>query len=192
MVESYHKSQTSRPGAGQPEGVVQMTTEATPVAIPDVGALKAELEATRDGYHKLVDSLSEDDWKHKSVNPAWTCGELAFHLASSTGFVRGMVDSAKGGSRFNPLYLTPRFLLDRLSVMATRMGARGQTAESLKRRYDGDLDRLIAVLDAVEPGAWQSRITVGGDEHTMEGLFRLVPEHLAEHGEDIRKSLGRG
>ena len=36
--------------------------------------IRAELEATREAYHALLESLSEEDWKRASGNPAWTVG----------------------------------------------------------------------------------------------------------------------
>jgi hypothetical protein len=44
-------------------------------------AIRLELENTRSTFHKILDSLSREDWHKKSQFPAWTNGELLFHMA---------------------------------------------------------------------------------------------------------------
>ena len=44
-------------------------------------SLLAEFAAARLGYHALLDSLSREDLKHASNNPAWTNQQMLFHMA---------------------------------------------------------------------------------------------------------------
>src|SRR5512140_1990815 len=48
-------------------------------------AICAELESTRQTFHALLDSLSENDLRKKSRNPGWTNGEILAHM--TFGFI---------------------------------------------------------------------------------------------------------
>ncbi len=43
---------------------------------PDRGAIRNELNETRDKFNALLNSLSDAEWKVKSANPAWTVGQV--------------------------------------------------------------------------------------------------------------------
>ena len=42
--------------------------------------IRDELEETRRQFHALLGSLSAEDWDAPSRNPAWTNGQLVFHM----------------------------------------------------------------------------------------------------------------
>src|SRR5262250_856432 len=42
--------------------------------------IRNELEETRRRFHALLGSLSAADWDAPSHNPAWTNGQLVFHM----------------------------------------------------------------------------------------------------------------
>ena len=42
--------------------------------------IRDELEETRSQFHTLLDSLSPAEWDAPSHNPAWTNGQLVFHM----------------------------------------------------------------------------------------------------------------
>jgi len=42
--------------------------------------IRDELEETRRQFHALLASLSAADWDAPSRNPAWTNGQLVFHM----------------------------------------------------------------------------------------------------------------
>jgi hypothetical protein len=46
--------------------------------------LTAELEATRQTFQALVATLTPADWTRPSANPAWSIGELLWHI---TGYL---------------------------------------------------------------------------------------------------------
>jgi hypothetical protein len=151
-------------------------------------SVRAELEATRAKYHALLDSLTDADLKKRSGNPAWTVGQLMWHLAAGTGFTAGGIENARKGKGFNP----PQFLANPINVWSTRLGARRATRHSLADRYDAGHARLLAVLDTVREDEWQKGARFFGQYQTVEALFRSVAQHFDEHEIDIKKGLGRG
>ena len=66
-------------------------------AAPDKTTLRAEMEAMLANYKELVGQIGDANWKRATGIPAWTCGQLAWHLASSVPFLAGTVDAATQG-----------------------------------------------------------------------------------------------
>jgi uncharacterized protein (TIGR03083 family) len=153
----------------------------------DRNAIRAELEDTRSRYSELLDSLSEEDWKRKSGNPAWTVGQLMWHLGRGMEFFSETVDYCRRGKAPNP----PGFLIDIGNTILTRFGSRGATRESVGAKYDAAHEKLVALLDGVRDDEWHKGVTAYGRLHTIESVFRSVTEHFEEHEADIRKGLGR-
>ena len=54
---------------------------------PDRAAIRAEIEAMSPAFATLVDEIGDEGWKTKSGIPAYTCGQLAWHLSVAVGFL---------------------------------------------------------------------------------------------------------
>ena len=48
-----------------------------------------ELENTRQNFHHLLDAVPEAAYVHPSDNPAWTVGDVLYHITLGPPFVRG-------------------------------------------------------------------------------------------------------
>jgi hypothetical protein len=165
-------------------------TDAEPTATttpPNREAIRAELEETRTKYHELLDSLSDEDWKKKSANQAWSVGQLMWHLGRGMEFFSETVGYCRRGKAPNP----PAFLINTGNVLLTRFGSRGATKQSVAEKYDAAHEKLVAMLDGVQDDEWQKGVTAYGTSHTIESTFRSPREHFEEHAADIKKGLGR-
>jgi len=167
-----------------------MTEEATSTttAIPDKEAIRAELEATKAGYHELLGSLSAEDWKKKSANSAWNVRQLMWHITWGNSFTPQGVDQCRKGNNFNP----PMAIVNPLNSLWTRIRSRSATPESVGKMYDEVHEKILACLNSVQDGEWQKSAKSFGNEMTVESCFHEPKRHLDEHGADIRKGLGRG
>jgi hypothetical protein len=154
---------------------------------PTKEAIRAELEATRAQYHQLRDSLSEDDWKKKSGNPAWNVRQLMWHLAWANGFTAQGVESCRKGKGTNP----PNWIADIGNTWMTRIGSRSATKQSVGEKYDESYAKVLAALEGVQDDEWQKGARVFNQDMTIESTFRSIPEHFEEHEADIKKGLGR-
>jgi hypothetical protein len=154
---------------------------------PDRQEIRVELETTRTAYHELLASLSGEDWKKKSDNPAWSVGQLMWHLGYGMEFFPKSVEYCRKGSGPNP----PSFLVGPGNVLLTRFGSRGAKPESVAKKYDAGLDDLIACLDGVQDGEWTKSARIYGNDYTIESTFREVAVHFREHESDILRGLGR-
>jgi len=150
-------------------------------------AIRAELVATRDAYHELLNSLSDEDWKKRSGNPAWTVGQLMWHIAWGNGFAPRGVADCKRGRGLNP----PQFITNTVNMLITRWGARRATPQSVAEKYDASHTAIVAALDEVKEDEWSRGAKIFGEFETVESALRSPVEHFKEHEADVLKGLGR-
>ncbi len=154
--------------------------------IPDRDAIRSELEATRTAFHELLRSVSSEEWK-KSANPAWSVGQLMWHVAWGAGHAPQAVEACRKGKAMNP----PTWILNPISTLITRVGARGATPESVDRKYASAHAAIVACLDGVQDEEWQKGVRAFGRYSTIESSFDRLREHFQEHEADILRALGR-
>lgn len=149
---------------------------------PDREPIRAELEQTQPDFHTLLGSLSDAERRRRSGNPAWTVGQLMWHLASSVGFIAGGIKSARRGRGFNP----PAFLANRLNTLITRWGSRRATRRSIADLYDAGHAKVIAALETIRDDEWVKGARNFGVYRTVADGFHSVKEHFDEHQADIQ------
>ena len=154
---------------------------------PDRQAFRAEIESTRTAFHDLLDSLSGDDWKKKSANPAWSVGQLMWHVSHGMGFFTQAVGYCRKGKGPNP----PSWLIGPGNVLQTRFGSRGATRQSAREKFGRATDALLSCLDGVRDDEWSKGARIYGNDYTIASTFPEVAEHFREHERDILKGLGR-
>jgi hypothetical protein len=162
------------------------TAGSTATAV-DREAIRKEIEDIRTAYHELLTSLSDEDWKKKSANQAWSVGQLMWHLGRGMEFFSQNVGYCRKGKAPNP----PAFLIDAGNMLLTRFGSRGATPQSVAEKYDTAHAALLACLDSVQDDEWQKGVKAFGNSFTIESTFRTVKGHFEEHQADILKGLGR-
>jgi hypothetical protein len=159
----------------------------TTTSAPSREKFRKEIEDTKTGFHELLSSLSEADFKKKSGNQSWTNGQLMWHTAWGLDFVPQGVDRARKGKNLN----LPRGVFNALNPWITRWGSRGITRESVAKSYDDAHAKVIALLETVKDDEWQKGCKITGDYQTVQHHFEIPAAHFAEHKADILKSLGR-
>lgn len=165
-----------------------MANEAsTTSAAPDRQTIRAEIESTRTAYHQLLDSLSDDDWRKKSGNPAWSVGQLMWHVSHGMEFFTQAVEYCRKGKGPNP----PSFLIAPGNVLLTKFGSRGATPQSAREKFDQGTEALLACLDGVHDNEWSKSARIYGSDYTIASTFPQVAEHYREHEQDILTGLGR-
>jgi hypothetical protein len=157
----------------------------------DRGAIKAAIEGMAPAFTQLVGEIGEDGWKKKSGIPAWTCGQLAWHVASSAGFLAAQIEAGSKGKALNPpAFLRP--MLFKASELRVRMLSRKATPASVLTDMAAGRARMLEVLGAVDDEALKSSATFMGNTRTIGEMFQVPVDHLAEHGAHIRAGLAGG
>jgi hypothetical protein len=154
--------------------------------------IRAELEATRQAYHALLDSLSDEDWKRASGNPAWTVGQLMVHMTFAPRMLPADVGLIRRGGWMPNL---PAFLFNWSNVLMTRWSARKETIHTVGALYDAAHGNALGALETIQDEEWAL-----GREYpdwdpllsgyvTLERLFRYLAIHFEVHEEQVRQGL---
>lgn len=123
-------------------------------------AIRAELEETREAFHALSRSLSAVDRKQQSKNPAWTNGEVLFHitlafilLPALMWLVRFFGRLPKTSSKpFAMLLSLSTPIFNRLNALGPHIGGRIYHGDRLDRKYDRVHAHIVRLLDAIPDG----------------------------------------
>ena len=162
--------------------------ETTTAPVRDKATLRSELESTHAAYRELIGQISLEKWTAQSANAGWTCGQLAWHLASSPKFIAGIVENARKGKGTNP----PGFLVPlafKANEFLVRRNSRKATRESVLADYDAAQARLLGLLDSFEDREFALSATNFGQTKTISQMLQGSAEHFAEHDPEIRSVL---
>lgn len=151
--------------------------------------IREEIGTMHSAYNELVAQIGDSNWKVHSAIPQWTCGQLAWHLASGLSFIAGQIEGARDGKALNPpAFLVP--VLFKANELRVRVASRKATPASVLRDFDAGLTRLLGVLDATDDEALARTATAFfGETRTIGAMFSRPTEHFAEHNADIRKAI---
>jgi DinB superfamily len=147
-------------------------------ALPERAALRAQLEETRMAFHALVESLTEEEWHSKTATTAWTVCDVLTHLADGLARLPAAMAHVRQGKNYFNL---PLWLRDSLIRWLTTWSARGQTPESILRRYDQAYSALLATLEGIRDDEWSRGAQCYGDGYkTVLDLCVLPKSHFQE------------
>ena len=160
--------------------------------------LITELEATRRDYHLLVKSVPEEAYRSPSANPAWSIGDVLYHITLGPPAVRveiwiilhaGWLFSTLLNNRTagifnwgNALFARhPKHIAPARLTQAYDRGHAGLLA-SLRKMREDDLSKSIKYPEAFV-GELAGVVTV-------ERLLRYIRGHFEVHAGQIRGRLG--
>ena len=155
---------------------------------PDRAAIGGAIATMAPEFATLVGEIGDGGWKTKSGLPAYTCGQLAWHLAAGTSFLAGEIAKAKDGKALNPpAFLRP--VLYKMSEWRVRVASRKATPASVAADFDTAARKLRGVLESFDDETLRLSATRMGETMTIAGMFQKPVEHLAEHAAHIRAGL---
>jgi hypothetical protein len=163
-----------------------MTLSTAPAV--DRAAIRSELEAAHAAYRVLVAQITDETWGVKSGNAAFTCGQLAWHIASGVNFAAEIIEDArKGKSTSVPSFLMP--LGYKINEMRIRRRSRAATRDSVLADYEREQARLLSLLDSVTDDELAIVKTNYAITQSVREMFQIPIEHFAEHAPEIRSAL---
>jgi hypothetical protein len=158
-------------------------------------ALRSELETTRQAFHALLASLMPEDWERPSYNPAWTIGELLWHITSYLFVIPQQLVWLQTHTFPDP-FSASADELNAGNVQQTREDARRQSITSITKVYEDGHVAALAALASVREHEWPIGVrmpdmgpTFTGEYRTIEALFRYHARHFAEHAAQIPTAM---
>jgi len=161
--------------------------------------LHQEIEATQQAFHSLLDSLPDGAFSQPSSNPAWTIGQVLYHMSIAPRLMIldvQMISGKRWIYRLLP-YLMPKRVFNWLNVRLTRYGARHITRQFLSDEYDRAHTTILQVLDTLSEADFAKSLpypdwdVLLSGEVTMEYLFGYIKRHFDSHKIQIEDAFDR-
>lgn len=162
--------------------------------------LYAEINSTRDDFHKLLASIPAEAYNLPSDNPAWTVSEVLYHMSIAPRMLGKdvkMITGQKWIYRLLPIIL-PKKAFDWMNKILTKCGARNSTPEFLAQEYDKAHKATIEALAKVDDADFQMKLfypdwdPLLSGEVTLEKLFHYVRAHFVAHAEQLWRVVKSG
>ena len=159
--------------------------------------LAQELEVTRQNFHHLLDSVPEALYLHPSNNPAWTIGDVLYHITLGPIALRfeiWMIRYVPGLIQF-ALNDTTSKIFNWINAPFARRGQR-VTRQRLVKAYEAGHAGLMSSLRRVREEDWGKSaiypavfVSELAGIVTVERLFRYVTLHFDVHEKQIRSVI---
>ena len=156
--------------------------------------LEIEIEETRQRFHQLLDSWPDTAFDQPSSNPAWTIGELLYHMSIAPRMM--VADVTMILQRPLLLKLLPKFfpesLFHWLNARLTRFGARNLDRQFLANEYDKAHHHILRTLHNLDETDLQKSVQYPSWDPLLTGnvsliyLFGYIKRHFDSHAADIR------
>ncbi|HAV76286.1 MAG TPA: hypothetical protein DCX53_02930 [Anaerolineae bacterium] len=160
--------------------------------------LAREMEITRQNFHHFLDSVPETLYHHSSDNPAWTIGEVLFHISLAPRFLTADLRMIIGQAWISKLIgvFMPKSIFDKLNEHFTkRWASRNMTREKLGHAYDKAHKNAMRALDSLKEEDFEKSLEYPDYDELLTGvvsverLYRYITIHFNVHAEQIRKVL---
>jgi hypothetical protein len=156
--------------------------------------LHQEIEETCVAFHQLLEKVPDEALSRPSDNPAWTNGEVLYHMSLAPRFMVAdvsMITSQRNVYKLLPR-LIPQALFDWVNKVYTRSKGRDLSRQELADAYDRATANILETLGLVkEEDFTKSAIYPGWDpllsgEVTLAKLFHYVKAHFEFHKQQMR------
>jgi len=159
--------------------------------------LRAEMIETRAAYHRLLAEIPDKAFSQPSDNPAWTIGEVLFHMSLAPRFMVTDLKVIISRPWLAKVFMTlvPEALFHRINQRFTRYGARNLNRGFLAEQYDMAHARALTSLEALQETDFQRSLNYPGYDPMLEGvvtverLYRYIKLHFEAHAGQIRERL---
>lgn len=159
--------------------------------------LQNEIEETQQRFHHLLQNIPDEALNWPSNNPAWTIGELLYHMSVAPRFM--VADVALILKRPFLLKLLPKIFPERLfhwlNARLTRYGARNLNRQFLADEYNKAHVTILKTLHSVTEADLQKHVhypdwdPLLSGEVTLAYLFGYIKRHFDSHAADVEQTL---
>jgi hypothetical protein len=161
--------------------------------------LRQEIEVTRVAFHHLLDSIPDEALSFTSGNPAWTIGQVLFHISIIPRYIFVEVQMIRKQRWIYILMvrMVPKRVFDWLNAHMTRLLARRLSHQSLSREYERTQTAVLRALDAIPEADFSKTMTYPfwdpllTGEVSVEYLFGYIKRHFDSHAKQIEEVMNR-
>lgn len=154
--------------------------------------LAQELETTRQNFHHLLDSVPEALYLHPSDNPAWTIGDVLYHITLGPPAIRFEIWMIRYAPWiFKALNNTTSKIFNWGNALFANRTKR-ITRQRLSKAYETGHTGLMSSLRRVREEDWGKSVNYPevfvselAGVVTVERLFRYVTLHFEVHKNQI-------
>jgi hypothetical protein len=160
--------------------------------------LAEEMETARQGFHHLVDSVPESAYSHPSENPAWTIGDVLYHITLGPPALQFEISMIRYFPSVYPLVMNRVVtnLFNRVNAIFTGRPKR-INRQMLIQSYENGHAGLVSSLSRMRDTDFQRSVSYPPEfvsdlagTVSIERLFHYVKGHFDTHEAEIRKKLG--
>jgi len=160
--------------------------------------LAQELETTRQNFHHLLDSIPEALYVHPSNNPAWTIGDVLYHITLGPPAIRFEIWIIRYAPWiFRALNVTTSRIFNWGNALFANRPKR-ITRQRLFKAYEAGHAGLMSSLRRVREEDWGKSVVYPAvfvselaGVVTVERLFRYVTLHFDVHKKQINGALNK-
>ena len=164
-------------------------------------SIKLEFNSARNEFQKLLNLLSDDDFRKKSHNPGWNNNEILFHMLFGFMIIIPLISiirffgkkPKKYSAVFSKVLNSSTSLFNWINAIGARGGGMIFKRHALSYRFYKTIEALNNKLDSVSenelkqgmyyPLKWDSLFA---EYMTLEKLFRYPIAHFKFHKKQIR------
>jgi len=162
--------------------------------------IRTSYESTRDEFHTLLASISEEGWKKQSLNSGWSNGEIFAHILFGFIILNALLPMARiwgklPKSTSKPFAKSLNFITKPFNWI-NALGARGQgkffTYRNVGKIFDRTLASLLSKANSIDGNEWQTGMYYPAkwdpnfsDFMTLEKLFLYPLAHFELHKNQI-------
>jgi hypothetical protein len=157
--------------------------------------LEQEIEETRERYIALVNSIPESDYSLATDNPAWTMGDILYHITlgpHALSLEIWMIVNARGLFQLGMKYFPSR-LFNRVNAIFTQRGKR-INRQTLIKAYEAGHAGIRSRLRRTREEDMQKSVVYPVEfvselagEVSVERLFRYVKGHFEVHSNQLKR-----
>jgi len=155
--------------------------------------LYQEIVETKNEYNALLESIPEKAYVLPSSNPAWTIGEILYHMIIAPRFMIKDIKMILGQNwlfRLIPVII-PKKLFDWLNKHLTRYGARNVSREFLLIEYKKAHEAALKALSNIDDKDFEKSFDYPdwdpllSGKVTPERLFHYIKLHFDTHSQEL-------
>jgi hypothetical protein len=159
-------------------------------------ALRVEFESTRSSFLTLLNSLSDEDLRKKSLNSGWTNGEILFHMTFAFMILNSLIPLVRFWGRLPESYskIFARILnaftgpFNWVNAIGARTGGRIYRGKRIGKKFDRVYFSLLKRLNSVREAEWRRGMyyptrwdALFKQYMTLEDVFHYPVVHFKFH-----------